>query len=127
SGCDHAQWYILGFRHPAFPAPLDRHYAIVPRADVTIVDDWDTIGMRGTGSKTLVVERAFVPDHRMEGVVALNTGKSKGFGSNDSAIYHAAFVPHFSIGFAAVAVGAAPRLGGAFAGENQARVQGLTR
>ncbi|HZP44972.1 MAG TPA: acyl-CoA dehydrogenase family protein [Candidatus Binataceae bacterium] len=34
---------------------------LVPRADVTLVDVWDTTGMRGTGSNDFVVENVFVP------------------------------------------------------------------
>ncbi len=123
SGCDHAQWYILGFIHPGFEAPNNRQYAIVPRRDVTIIDDWFTTGMRGSGSKTLIVDKAFVPDHRTESLMALSTGKTKGFGSNDSAIYHAAFIPHFSIGFPAVAVGAALHMSRLYAEKTKSRIK----
>ena len=126
SGCDHVQWFVLGFKHPGFEAPLHRQYAIVPRGDVTIVDDWRTAGMRGTGSKSLILDKAFVPDHRMEAIVALNTGKSKGFGSNESSIYHAAFVPHFSIGFPAVAIGMVRRMAEVYTEKTLSRVKVYT-
>ncbi|HVY85918.1 MAG TPA: acyl-CoA dehydrogenase family protein [Caulobacterales bacterium] len=126
SGCDHAQWYVLGFRHPGHKPPLERHYGVVPRSAVKIVDDWDTLGMRGTGSKSLLLDRAFIPDHRMEAIFALNSGQSKGFGSNESPIYHAAFVPHFSIGFAAVAIGAARRMGDVYAEKIKTRIKAYT-
>jgi alkylation response protein AidB-like acyl-CoA dehydrogenase len=126
SGSDHAQWYILGFRHPGHQPPQDKHYAIVPRSDITIVDDWDTAGMRGTGSKTLIVEKAFVPDHRIESLFALNNGKSQGFGSNDNAIYHGAFMPHFNIGFPAVAIGMAMRMADIYAEKTKSRIKVFT-
>jgi alkylation response protein AidB-like acyl-CoA dehydrogenase len=34
------------------------------RDQVQILDTWDTVGMRGTGSNDFVVEDAFVPEHR---------------------------------------------------------------
>jgi indole-3-acetate monooxygenase len=34
---------------------------LVPRSKVTIVDVWDTTGMRGTGSNDFVVDNVFVP------------------------------------------------------------------
>jgi 3-hydroxy-9,10-secoandrosta-1,3,5(10)-triene-9,17-dione monooxygenase len=34
------------------------------RAQFQIVDDWQVVGMRGTGSKRIVVEDVFVPAHR---------------------------------------------------------------
>ena len=66
SGCDHSPWFILGTK-VANPAPDGYviHHVMVPRADVTLDDTWHTLGMRGTGSKDLVVNDAFVPEHRV--------------------------------------------------------------
>lgn len=66
SGCDHSPWFILGAR-AANPGPDDYiiHHVMVPRADVILDDTWHTLGMRGTGSKDLVVNNAFVPEHRV--------------------------------------------------------------
>jgi alkylation response protein AidB-like acyl-CoA dehydrogenase len=36
----------------------------LPRADVQVLDTWHTHGMRGTGSNTVVVDQAEVPEHR---------------------------------------------------------------
>lgn len=64
SGCDHAQWAILG----AFaPTPEGRplpHLFLVPRTEISVIDDWSTMGLRGTGSKTLAADGVFVPAHR---------------------------------------------------------------
>ncbi|MBV9545734.1 MAG: oxidoreductase [Chloroflexi bacterium] len=58
SGCDFATHYI-GL---ATLAGSDaRVFAMVPRADFRIVQDWDVLGMRGTGSHRVVVEDVFVP------------------------------------------------------------------
>jgi 3-hydroxy-9,10-secoandrosta-1,3,5(10)-triene-9,17-dione monooxygenase len=56
SGCDIATHMVGGIRVGQEPM-----LAIVDRADMRIVDDWDTIGMRGTGSRRVVVSDAFVP------------------------------------------------------------------
>jgi alkylation response protein AidB-like acyl-CoA dehydrogenase len=66
SGCDHSPWFILGSKM-ANPGPDDYiiHHVMVPRADVVLDDTWHTLGMRGTGSKDLVVTNAFVPAHRV--------------------------------------------------------------
>jgi alkylation response protein AidB-like acyl-CoA dehydrogenase len=32
---------------------------------VTVLDDWDTMGMRGTGSNSIVIDDVFVPDERV--------------------------------------------------------------
>ena len=36
----------------------------MPRKDYDIIDDWHTFGLAGTGSKSLMVKNAFVPDYR---------------------------------------------------------------
>ncbi|KPC78493.1 MULTISPECIES: hypothetical protein [Streptomyces] len=38
---------------------------LVPVADLTIEDTWHTVGMRATGSHTVVLREAFVPGHRV--------------------------------------------------------------
>ena len=65
SGCDHSPWFILGAK-VVDPKTDDYRvqHVIVPRAEVEIDDTWHTLGMRGTGSKDLVVRDAFVPEHR---------------------------------------------------------------
>lgn len=42
------------------------YMAVLPKADVEVVDVWHTAGMRGTGSNTLRVNRAFVPKYRLQ-------------------------------------------------------------
>jgi two-component flavin-dependent monooxygenase len=60
SGVDHASWALL-------VAPVtggdDRFFA-VPRRDFCIRDTWYNVGLRGTGSNTVVVDGVFVPGHR---------------------------------------------------------------
>ena len=128
SGCDHADWAILGFR---WPDPLlddapTTHYAIVHRSDYAIHDDWFVAGLNGTGSKTLVVDDVFVPEHRIESAYALSSGRSKGFGSNDGDIYHTHFAHWFAMGFSAVSVGIARRFLEVYAEKVSGRVRAYT-
>ena len=65
SGCDHADWLILGCLLPTGKNDaIEPNYCIVSRDDVVIEDNWHVMGLAGTGSKNLHVETAFVPDHR---------------------------------------------------------------
>jgi alkylation response protein AidB-like acyl-CoA dehydrogenase len=59
SGCDAASWAML-----AVPGPNRLIWTLLPRSDYAIRDTWFTSGMRGTGSKDIVVRDAFVPEHR---------------------------------------------------------------
>ncbi len=63
SGVDHAEWALIG----GISAERGVQGLLVPKADIEVVDDWHVLGMRGTGSKTLVLDDVFVPDHRMFG------------------------------------------------------------
>jgi 3-hydroxy-9,10-secoandrosta-1,3,5(10)-triene-9,17-dione monooxygenase len=63
SGCDHCTWVLLGglvFNDEG--APIDFKTFMIPRKDYTIIDVWNVIGLRGTGSNDIVVEDVFVPE-----------------------------------------------------------------
>lgn len=36
----------------------------LPRSEITVRDDWFTLGLRGTASRAVVADRVFVPEHR---------------------------------------------------------------
>lgn len=66
SGCDHAGWALLGALVMGEKGKaVDFLTVLVPRADYEIDDVWDVIGLRGTGSNDLLVEKAYVPAHRI--------------------------------------------------------------
>ena len=60
SGCDIATHFVCGIR-----AGEETMLAVLDRDMGTIVDDWDPIGMRGTGSRSVRVAGAFVPSYRV--------------------------------------------------------------
>src|SRR5713101_4060163 len=78
SGCDYAQWAILGafLGEPGDPRHIA--YLLVPLAEVEIVDDWQVLGLAGTGSKSLVLKDVFVPVHRCVIVSDLFAGTPPG-------------------------------------------------
>jgi len=45
--------------------PVDWCSCLVRSSDYTVVDDWQTLGMRGTGSRTVRATEVFVPAHRV--------------------------------------------------------------
>jgi 3-hydroxy-9,10-secoandrosta-1,3,5(10)-triene-9,17-dione monooxygenase len=65
SGVDHATWEQLAciVKNEA-GAPVDWVMCQVPLGDCQVIDDWQTLGMRGTGSRTVVCDGVFVPGHR---------------------------------------------------------------
>jgi alkylation response protein AidB-like acyl-CoA dehydrogenase len=59
SGCRHAQWAIIGAW-----AEQKIHYLLIPMQHIEIIDDWHVLGLRGTGSCSLLLNDVFIPDHR---------------------------------------------------------------
>jgi alkylation response protein AidB-like acyl-CoA dehydrogenase len=78
SGCDHAQWAILGVFLGELGDPRHIAYLLVPLAEVEIVDDWQVLGLAGTGSKSLVLHDVFIPQHRCVMVSDLFAGTPPG-------------------------------------------------
>jgi resorcinol 4-hydroxylase (FADH2) len=64
SGCDHMQWLFLGGMIPpgSEGAPPSPAFFLLPRADVIFDDNWFTMGLSGTGSKTTVADDVFVAE-----------------------------------------------------------------
>ena len=78
SGCDHAQWAILGAFLGEAGDPRHIAYLLVRLAECEIVDDWQTLGLAGTGSKSLALQDVFVPEHRPVMVADLFAGTPPG-------------------------------------------------
>ncbi len=77
SGVDHAPWLLVSAARPkdSSDGPNSVH-AFIPRDQAQIDDTWFTLGMRGSGSKDIVLEDVFVPAHRVEPTGRLFNGAS---------------------------------------------------
>lgn len=79
SGIAHCEWVLLGglIFNPGQP-PEYRTF-LLPRSDFKVIDTWHTMGLKGTGSNDIVVEDAFVPEHRThkasDGFMGTNPGR----------------------------------------------------
>jgi len=78
SGCDYAQWAIIGAFLGEKGDPRSIAYLLVPLDEAEIVDDWQVLGLLGTGSKSLVLHDMFVPEHRSVMVSDLFAGTPPG-------------------------------------------------
>ena len=107
SGIDHCNWHICG----GFVEDGDDldgpHFFLVPRSDVTIIDDWFVMGLAGTGSKSFEVKDAFVPSHRFLDGPKARQGENPGSKINKAAVYRTPRGGITSSGFASLAVGIA--------------------
>lgn len=89
SGCDIAQWLFIGTMVP----PADGHggptptFLLLPKSDARIEDNWHTMGLAGTGSKNIVAEDLFIPEHRAITIPDLVMGTGPGTLVNTNPLY----------------------------------------
>lgn len=108
SGCDHCQWAMLGgvIRSPDGGPPDSRAF-LIPRSDYEIDDTWHVLGLKGTGSKDIVVAGAFVPDYRTHKFVDSFMGQDPGRSTFQAQTYGYPFGIVFTYTLAVVTVGMA--------------------
>ncbi|WP_018657688.1 acyl-CoA dehydrogenase family protein [Actinomadura flavalba] len=93
SGAHHAHWQEVIAVMPGEDGSMQPIMALVPLSDLTIVDDWHTAGMRGSGSVTTVAQDVFVPGIRVLplGAVLAQQGASRA--NADTPIYRPPLLP----------------------------------
>jgi 3-hydroxy-9,10-secoandrosta-1,3,5(10)-triene-9,17-dione monooxygenase len=64
SGVDAADWNMLAVMVRDGDRVVDHRMCLVPRGEYEVVDDWQVLGMRSTGSKSVRATEVFVPEHR---------------------------------------------------------------
>jgi 3-hydroxy-9,10-secoandrosta-1,3,5(10)-triene-9,17-dione monooxygenase len=108
SGCDHAQWALLGCLVPdAEGNPVDMRTFLIPRTEYRIDAVWDTVGLRGTGSNDVVVEDVFVPDHRALSFGPVTALKTPGHELNHEPLYQLPYAGVFTTTISTPIVGIA--------------------
>jgi alkylation response protein AidB-like acyl-CoA dehydrogenase len=127
SGSDHAEWAIVGCRRLDAEGNQNYCFAVLPRSDYEIRDDWFAAGMKGSGTKTLIIKDTFVPNHRIQQAKDMMEGRSAGFGLYpDSKIFYTPYRPYFASGFAAIGLGIAERMLEAYREKTKNRVRAYT-
>jgi 3-hydroxy-9,10-secoandrosta-1,3,5(10)-triene-9,17-dione monooxygenase len=127
SGCDHAQWIFLGGLVIGDEGtPVDFKTFLLPRADYEIEDVWDTIGLRGTGSNDIIVDDAFVPDHRTLSFIDTGRCVCPGQEVNTAPLYKLPFAMVFSNSISVPVVGMATGAYEAYVGWTKERVRAST-
>ncbi|HKV53052.1 MAG TPA: hypothetical protein VJN94_00280, partial [Candidatus Binataceae bacterium] len=111
SGCDHCGWVNLGaiaggIEVDGRQLPDFRSY-LLPRKDYRIDDNWHVAGLAGTGSKDIVVDDAFVPEHRSMSHWDLALGRPMpGWEINPAPLYRLSFAVVFINALSAAVLGA---------------------
>jgi 3-hydroxy-9,10-secoandrosta-1,3,5(10)-triene-9,17-dione monooxygenase len=87
SGSEHATWAFLGGPVIKDGRPVDFGSFLIPRTEYTIDDVWHVVGLKATGSNTVVVKDVFVPTHRFLSYKAMNDGTAGGYQNNTAPVY----------------------------------------
>ncbi|MCK0519899.1 acyl-CoA dehydrogenase family protein [Williamsia sp. DF01-3] len=112
SGTDHCDWIVLGAivgdadGKPVMPPTI--LHVFLPRADYTIIDDsWDVVGLRGTGSKDVVVDGAFIPTYRTLDSADVMDGSAPRAAGRTESTYLMPFSCMFPLGITSAVIGIA--------------------
>ncbi|MFB7938282.1 acyl-CoA dehydrogenase family protein [Streptomyces sp. NPDC056049] len=104
SGGGHADWVLLCAAVPTAGGPPELRFFAVPRGEYLVRDTWDAIGMRATGSHTVVVDDVLVPQGFSFARAELFTGRCV---PSDVPVHQVPFAAVAGLTFVGPAVGAA--------------------
>ena len=112
SGTDHCEWIFLGAMigddegKPLMPPQM--LHMILPRKDYEIVEDsWDVVGLRGTGSKDVIVKDAFVPAYRTMDAFKVMDGTAQREAGMTETLYLMPWSTMFPLGISSATIGIA--------------------
>lgn len=112
SGTDHCDWIFLGAMigdsdgKPLMPPQM--LHMILPRKDYEIVEDsWDVVGLRGTGSKDVIVKDAFVPAYRTMDAMKVMDGTAQREAGMTETLYLMPWSTMFPLGISSATIGIA--------------------
>ncbi|MCZ0914149.1 acyl-CoA dehydrogenase family protein [Gordonia amicalis] len=108
SGTDYCGWIMIG------AAVGDENgnrtdqvlHVVLPRSDYEIdADSWNVMGLRGTGSKDLIIKDAFIPTYRtIDAAIVLN-GEGWKHAGRDETLYKFPFSYIFPLGITSALIG----------------------
>ncbi|MDF2826989.1 acyl-CoA dehydrogenase family protein [Mycolicibacterium sp. GCM10028919] len=112
SGTDHCDWIFLGAMiggddgRPLMPPQM--LHMILPRKDYEIVEDsWNVVGLRGTGSKDVIVSDAFVPSYRTMDAMKVMDGSAQRDAGMTETLYLMPWSTMFPLGISSATIGIA--------------------
>ncbi|MGY4420845.1 alkylation response protein AidB-like acyl-CoA dehydrogenase [Bradyrhizobium sp. JR6.1] len=87
SGVQPSDWCLLSGMVEQDAAPDEERYFLVPTRSITILDTWYPIGLHGSGSQDVRVDKLFVPEHLSLSIKHLKGGDFPGKAINRGAVY----------------------------------------
>jgi alkylation response protein AidB-like acyl-CoA dehydrogenase len=107
SGVRFAEWGVIGGMLDDGQNPPAHHLCLVKKEQWEIEDNWNVMGLKGTGSADIKVEDIFIPDHRIISRAEQRDGTAKGTQTHEDKIYSTPYLSIAPAALAAVVVGCA--------------------
>ena len=126
SGVLWADWIALGAIHKMKDGTEpELSLFIVHKKDAEIIENWDTIGLRGTGSNAVKVDNVYIPPHYVFPLTRVVNGATAPDGNyeEDYQIFNVPYLAFFLAGFPSIAIGAVERLIRNFKEKTESRVR----
>jgi 3-hydroxy-9,10-secoandrosta-1,3,5(10)-triene-9,17-dione monooxygenase len=106
SGVSPSEWNMLAAVIRDGDKVIDHRICLLHRSEYEVVDDWQVLGMRATGSRSVKASEVFVPEHRtLSGYQCRGAGDFPGAKTNPSGVFRLPVAMISSHCLAAVAVG----------------------
>ena len=64
SGSPAAQWAMISIPTDGPAGQMGRRFAMIPRSDFKVLDNWNAVGLRGSGSSDIAAKDIFIPVYR---------------------------------------------------------------
>lgn len=108
TGVEHCEWIFLGGLLPKKDGSGDIEHCtfLLPKSDYQVVHNFDVMGLRATGSHDIVVENAFVPEHRTQRTNDHSDAGCPGRASNPGWLYRIPFTQVFQRAVSTACLGA---------------------
>ena len=107
SNVNHCQACILLIMVPQEGQPPKQYFALLLADQYTIEDTWNVVGLTGSGSNDVLLDGAFVPDHRLLDVMTTREAQSPGGEHNEGDLYNMPLFAPFAHSLVGAAVGGA--------------------
>jgi 3-hydroxy-9,10-secoandrosta-1,3,5(10)-triene-9,17-dione monooxygenase len=108
TGVDTCDWCIVSGYEQGRAGQHESHlHFLIERGEIEILDTWNALGLRGSGTNDVRLREFFVPAHRGLSMEALRGGESPGGHWRETPFYMLPSYPIFGCGIASGAVGIA--------------------
>jgi 3-hydroxy-9,10-secoandrosta-1,3,5(10)-triene-9,17-dione monooxygenase len=108
TGVDTCDWCIVSGYEEGRVGQHESHlHFLIERGEIEILDTWNALGLRGSGTNDVRLREFFVPAHRGLSMEALRGGESPGGHWRETPFYMLPSYPIFGCGISSGAVGIA--------------------